>query len=223
MTKFYAQKLLFDLDGTLVDTAADLHAATNHALSSIGRKTVALDQVRDMTGYGALKLIERGLEGTGGTDNMDISSLHRTFLAYYRNHICEHSRLYPGCIPMLEELKEAKFQLAVCTNKPIDMAIPLLEDIGIAPFFSAITGGDSFSYKKPDGRHLTSTSAMLAGVDKTVMIGDSKPDIAAAKAAGYPAIAVDYGYSQVSVDQLEPDHIVSSLSEIPSKLAFAHS
>jgi len=218
MTKIRATKILFDLDGTLVDTAVDLHAATNHVLEKLGRKQVALDQVRHMTGFGALKLIERGLEATGGVADLNLERLRVDFLEYYRANLSVHSRPYEGCVAMLEYLKQSDFKLGVCTNKPIDMAIPLLKDLGISTFFDATTGGDSFAFKKPDKRHLFATSDMLRGSGQTVMIGDSSPDIKAAKSAKYPVIAVSYGYSDVPLAGLAPNHIVNSLSEIPSLL-----
>jgi phosphoglycolate phosphatase len=216
---FTVQKILFDLDGTLVDTAADLHAATNHTLQSIGRAEVTLSQVRHMTGYGAVKLIEQGLEETGGLEGLNMEDLRQTFLAYYSRNICVHSALYDGCTQMLSDLKEQGFQLAVCTNKPYAMAKTLLTDIGIAPFFSALTGGDSFTFRKPDGRHLNHTAAMLTGTGQVLMVGDSAPDIMAAKDAGMPVIAVDFGYADGPIAPMKPSKIISSLAEVPALVA----
>ncbi len=221
--QFSAQKILFDLDGTLVDTAPDLHAATNFTLRSVGRPPVSLDHVHQMTGYGARRLIELGLEETGGTAGLDMEALHLTFLSYYRDHICDHSEIFSGGKKTLESLSAMGFQMAVCTNKPHAMAVRLLDKIGIAPFFEVVTGGDSFAYKKPDGRHLTATSSMLDCVGSTIMIGDSLPDIHAAKAANMPVIAVDFGYSDVPIESLEPDHIISCLPDLLSLVKYAHS
>jgi len=220
MQKFTAKKILFDLDGTLVNTAADLHAATNHVLRSIGRPDVPLGQVEDMTGYGAIRLIETGLEATGGTKGLDIERLRHKFLGYYARNICVHSSPYPGCVEMLQALSGRSFQMAVCTNKPIGMANALLKRIGINGYFGAVIGGDSLPYKKPDGRHLLETSALLPGSGTAIMIGDSEPDVLGAKSAEMPIIAVDFGYYNQPIAELEPDYVISSLAEIPSLLTY---
>ena len=214
MTHFTAQKILFDLDGTLVDTAPDLHAATNHTLQTIGRTPVPIDAVRHMTGFGAVKLIETALETTGGIDGYDFAELRDTFLAYYSENICVHSALYPHCLEMLNQLGGAGFQLAVCTNKPIGLAVSLLEKLGIFSLFGAVTGGDSYSFKKPDPRHLQETAGLLSGQGPTLMVGDASPDILGAQAAGIPVIAVDYGYADMPIEPLKPDHIISSLADL---------
>ena len=220
MTVFRVKKILFDLDGTLVNTAADLHAATNHVLKSIGRTEITLCQVQNLTGYGAVRLIEKGLEITGGTKRLDLEVLRQEFLRYYAENICVHSQPYPGCLDMLQNLAAQNFQMAVCTNKPIFMAMALLECLGLHTYFGAVIGGDSFPFKKPDGRHLEKTSALLPGNGATIMIGDSEPDVLGAKSAELPIIAVDFGYSPTPIAEHNPDHIISSLSEIPSLLAY---
>jgi len=220
MSVFTAQKILFDLDGTLVNTAADLHAATNHVLTSIGREQVSLTQVQDMTGYGALRLIETGLEATGGTDGLDFDALRQKFLAYYTEHICVYSQPYPGCREMLDELATRRFQMAVCTNKPIKMANALLKELKIETYFGAVVGGDSLPYKKPDGRHLLATSNLLSGDGASVMVGDSEPDVLGAKSANIPIIAVDFGYSTTPIESHSPDHIVSSLNQVSAIITY---
>jgi len=220
MTIFNAQKIIFDLDGTLVDTAADLHAATNFVLQSLGRETVSLSQVRHMTGYGAVKLIELGLEATGGTDGLNMESLRKRFLMYYSDNICVHSYVFPDGKNMLRALVADGFQLAVCTNKPIGLALPLLEKLGIDGHFSVITGGDSFPYKKPDPRHILETAQQLAGRGGAVMIGDASPDILGAKAAGIPVIAVDFGYADTPLAELGPDYTISGFADLPALLKY---
>jgi len=223
MITFPVQKILFDLDGTLVDTAADLHAATNHTLSSVGREPISLDQVRNLTGYGAIRLIELGLDATGGRAGLDMTSLRHEFLQYYSQNICDHSSVFEGGFDMLNTLKEAGFQMAICTNKPEAMAVKLLDEIGISPYFNAVTGGDSFDFKKPDGRHLHKTSAMLEGAGNSIMIGDSSPDVNGARSAGFPVIAVDFGYPDRPINEMEPDAIISSLGDLPSLLTLTPS
>jgi len=213
MPRFPAQIVVFDLDGTLVDTAADLHAATNHVLQSIGRDTVPLSAVRADVGFGALKLIERGMNRTGGMEGYSLDELKEVFLEYYAKNIAEHSALFPGGEAMLRSLSDKGISLAICTNKPIKLALQLLEELGLTHYFKAITGGDSFAFKKPDPRHIIETAKMI-GDGTFVMVGDSSPDIHAAKAAGIPAIGVTYGYGDVPMADLEPDALIQSLEEV---------
>lgn len=214
MSQFPVQKIIFDLDGTLVDSAPDLHAATNHVLESIGRDTVTLDQVRHMVGYGALKLIELGLEATGGLADHTPEALRPTFLDYYGQNITNHTLPFEGAVDLLDHLTTSGFQLGLCTNKPIALTHPILENLGLDRFFGAITGGDSFSFKKPDPRHILETAAMLPGEGPILMVGDSLPDIKGAKAAGAHAIAVTFGYSQQPVRSLGADAVIDQLAEI---------
>lgn len=220
MTVFRVKKILFDLDGTLVNTAADLHAATNHVLTSVGRPKVTLCQVQNMTGYGAVRLIETGLEATGGLQGLDIENLRQKFLDFYAQNICVHSNPYPNCIEMLQHLAAKNFRMAICTNKPVIMANALLRSLDLDTYFSAVIGGDSLPFKKPDGRHLLETSALLQGKGSSIMIGDSAPDVLGAKSAKLPIIAVDFGYSTKPIAELNPDYVISSLAEIPSLLAY---
>ena len=215
MTQFSVSKIIFDLDGTLVDSAPDLHGATNHVLTSIGRSPVSLDQVRHMVGFGAKRLIELGLEATGGAGEHDAAALLPVFLTYYRAHIADGSRLFDGCHDMLADLQSAGFGLAICTNKPMVLTTPLLETLGIDHFFGAVTGGDSFAFKKPDGRHVFETAALLEGDSRALMVGDSINDIAAAKNAGLPSVAVSFGYTDIAPADLGADCVIDALSALP--------
>lgn len=218
MKKFPAKAIIFDLDGTLVDTAGDLHAATNHILTSVGRDTVPLHAVKTFVGFGALKLIERGLEHTGGVADHSIENLKNTFLDYYKNNIAEHSALYPGGQYLLDTLKEKNVRIGICTNKPYALAIKLLEELNIIQYFDAITGGDSFPYKKPDPRHLLNTAHQTSKEGPYVMIGDSSPDILAAKSANIPVVAANYGYSDQALEDLNPDATITSLTALQDLL-----
>lgn len=214
MSRFQANKIIFDLDGTLIDSAPDLHAATNHVLKSIGRDTVSLDQVRHMVGYGALRLIELGLEATGGTEGYTAEDLRPTFLEYYGDNITAHTRLFDGALDMMNHFKNEGIELGLCTNKPIALTEPILANLGIRGLFSAVSGGDSFEFKKPDPRHIFETGKKMTGEGPVVMVGDSRPDIEAAKAANIPAIAVSFGYSQTPIQDLGPDVVINHLSEL---------
>ncbi len=218
---FAVQKVIFDLDGTLIESAPDLYAATNHVLAYVGRHAVTLDQVRHMVGFGAKRLIELGLEATGGLDDHEPADLLPVFLDYYRAHIADNTHVFDGGVEMLEALKTAGFSLAVCTNKPMTLTTPLLKALGIEQYFDAATGGDSFSYKKPDPRHLTATAAQMPGTGAFLMVGDSINDIAAAKAAGAPSVAVDFGYTDIPPQELGANKVISSLHDLPPLLSFA--
>jgi phosphoglycolate phosphatase len=216
MARFTVKKILFDLDGTLVDSAFDLHAATNHVLTHVGRESVTLEQVRHMIGHGAKRLIELGLEATGGRESHEATALLPVFLSYYRDHIADGTTVFPGGIQMLKDLKSQGFSLAVCTNKPVALTRPLLQHLDIAQYFDAVTGGDSFEFKKPDPRHLLETATLLPGDGAFLMVGDSINDIAAARSAGAPSVVVDFGYTDIAPAELGADHLISSLSELPS-------
>ncbi|WP_417451697.1 HAD-IA family hydrolase [Kordiimonas sp.] len=216
MARFAVDKILFDLDGTLVDSAVDLHAATNHVLTHIGRKTISLSEVRHMVGYGAIRLIEQGLDATGGRDGHDATELLPIFITYYADHIADGSTVFGGGAEMLNDLKEKGFSLAVCTNKRIALAHSLLKSLDIAQYFDAVTGGDSFGFMKPDPRHLVETAKLLPGEGPFLMIGDSINDIAAARDAGAPSIAVDFGYTDIPPSALGANHMISSLGELPA-------
>jgi phosphoglycolate phosphatase len=216
--KFPAQKVIFDLDGTLVDTAADLHAATNHCLASLGRAPVDFLKVRHLTGFGAIRLLEIGLSESGGSEGVDFEALRREFLGFYGENISVHSKPYPGCEDMLAILADTGIPVAVCTNKPYRLAEKLLLSLGLYEKFQALTGSDTFPFRKPDPRHVVETAAILEGNGPAIMVGDSSSDILAAQAANIPAIAVDYGYPDVPVKSLKPDAIISNLPDLLSLL-----
>lgn len=212
--------VIFDLDGTLVDSAPDLLAALNHALTVAGRPAVSLDELRHMVGRGARILLERALTATGGMPHeAEFEAMVNAFFAYYGAHLSDNTRPFEGVRETLETLKQRGALMGVCTNKPMQFAKPLLEDLGLAPYFSAIVGADSFPYRKPDPRHLTGTiDAMGAGGRQAVMVGDSIHDIAAAKDASIPVIAVSFGYTETPVSELDPDHIIDDFRELPKVL-----
>lgn len=218
MPPFTVQNVIFDLDGTLIDTAADLHAATNHVLTTIGRATIPLMAVRADVGFGALKLIERGLNRTGGLGDHSLEQLKDVFIDYYTQHTAVKSALFPGGKEMLDTLTAKGIGMGICTNKPLKLAEKLLKEMKLDHYFKAVTGGDSFAFKKPDPRHLSET-AKLVGEGRYLMVGDSSPDIMAAKAAGVPVIGVSYGYGDVPMADLEPDIIIESLAEVAALVA----
>jgi phosphoglycolate phosphatase len=207
---------VFDLDGTLADTIHDLIATLNVVLDSEGLPPLSLDAARPMIGAGARALIERGLSAAGReVAPARLDQLHRLFLAHYNENICVLTRLFPGADEALDRLAAAGFRLAVCTNKYEDFSVALLQALGVADRFAAICGRDTFAYFKPDPRHLTLTVEMAGGDPaRAVMVGDSRSDVAAAKAAGIPVVAATFGYSDVPVAELDPERIIDHFDDL---------
>jgi phosphoglycolate phosphatase len=212
--------VVFDLDGTLVDTAPDLTAALNHTLGTLALPPVPAETVRHLVGHGARRLIERGLELHGVPDAATVEASLATFLDHYAANICVASRPYPGVAPLLGALKEAGVPMAVCTNKPARMSRALLDALCLSAFFRANLGGDSLAVRKPDPRHLTETiTRMGADGHAVVMVGDSSVDVATAKAAGVPVVAVSFGFNDRPVAELGADAIIDHFAEAPAALA----
>ena len=213
--------LVFDLDGTLVDTAEDLTATLNVILARENVAPVPVAAARPMMGLGGRVLIERGFAAQGRSVSPDrLETLFRDFLAHYEAHIAERSRPYPGVEAALDRFAAAGWRLAVCTNKIEHAARKLLAELGYAQRFAVICGQDTFEAEgrpvsKPDPRVLEATIAAAEGNrDRTVMVGDSRTDIATAKAARVPVVAVDFGYTDRPVATFEPDRIISHFDEL---------
>lgn len=212
--------IVFDLDGTLVDTAPDLIAATNHALSALGLPLVPGETLRQAIGFGARQMIVDGLQHTGVTlSEPDIDRLLVRFLDYYEPNLARESRPFEGAVAVLERLRAEGARLAVCTNKRLNLAERLLKELEIDGLFTAVTGRDSFPVHKPHPDHLIGTVRLAGGNLKTsVMIGDTGIDIAAARAAGVPVIGCTFGYSEAPIDTLEPDAVISHYSELEAAI-----
>ncbi|AHB48690.1 phosphoglycolate phosphatase [Hyphomicrobium nitrativorans NL23] len=208
--------LVFDLDGTLVDTAPDLVAATNHALADLALPPVPAETLRHAIGFGARRMIVVGLKETGVTlDEPEIDRLLARFLAYYEPNLARESRPFEGAIAALEQFRSEGARLAVCTNKRLALAEQLLAELGVRDLFAAVAGRDTFPVHKPHPGHLTGTIA-LAGGDKAaaVMVGDTGIDIETARTAGIPSIACTFGYSDVPVATYEPDTVIDSYADL---------
>ncbi|MGJ0621506.1 MAG: phosphoglycolate phosphatase [Methylocystis sp.] len=208
--------LVFDLDGTLADTAHDLIGALNMLLRREGLSPVPLETARPLVGAGARALIERGFARQGAPlDAARADALVRDFLVHYEAHIADESRLFPGALAALDRFKAAGFRLAVCTNKPEALARLLLEQLSAADRFAAICGRGSFPMHKPDPRTLWLTIEAADGdLRRAVMVGDSKTDIDTARAAGTPSVAVDFGYTDTPVAAFSPDRVISHFDEL---------
>ena len=207
---------VFDLDGTLAETAPDLIATLNVILRREGLPEVPLAKARDMIGAGARAMIERGFE----LAHKDLTpqrsdELFRDFLVVYADNLCVGSHLFEGVEEALGRLSQAGYRLAVCTNKVELHSRRLLEQLGVADRFAAICGRDTFPWYKPDPRHLTMTIEAAGGDPaRAVMVGDSRTDIDTAKAAGIPVVAVPFGYTDVPVTELGPNVVVQSYAEL---------
>jgi phosphoglycolate phosphatase len=209
--------IVFDLDGTLVDTAPDLIATLNTILAREGLPAVAIAVARNMVGGGARHLIERGLAAAGVSRTAaEIEALGGQFIDHYAAHIADHSRPFPGVEAALDALARGGCRLAVCTNKLEWLSRKLLGTFGLADRFAAICGADTFGVQKPDAAILHGTLARAGGhTAGAIMVGDAVTDIAVARAAGIAVIAVDFGYSETPVAELHPDRIVSSFARLP--------
>jgi phosphoglycolate phosphatase len=213
-----APTAVFDLDGTLAETAGDLVATLNAVMAMEGLPAVPFQQAKDMIGAGARALIQRGFQSAGQElAAARLDALFDVFLAHYEENILVHSHLFDGVEPALEALARDGYRLAVCTNKTEAHAVKLLGLLGVGGRFAAITGKDTFAFFKPDPRHLTETIRRAGGdISRAVMVGDSKTDIDTAKAAGVPVVAVTFGYTSVPVDRLGPDVIIDHFRDLPA-------
>src|SRR5437899_6688329 len=213
-----ARTVVFDLDGTLVDTAPDLINALNFILDREGLTPVLLHSARNMIGAGARRLIERGLELDGrSADLADITRLTSDFIDYYAAHIADASRPFDGLESALDDLSARGYRFAVCTNKLEWLSKLLLDRLGLSARFAAICGADTFGVSKPDPAILRETVVRAGGqLSSTLMVGDAGPDIGVARRAGVPVIGVGFGYTDVPIADLKPDRLIHHLSELPA-------
>ena len=209
--------VVFDLDGTLVDTAPDLITALNFVLDREGMPPIPLASARNMIGAGARRMLERGLEADGRAVSVaDIDRLTADFIDYYADHIAEGSRPFDGLEAALDDLAARGYRLAVCTNKLEWLSKKLLNELGLSVRFSAICGADTFGIAKPDPAILQQTVARAGGeLSSTIMVGDAGPDIGVARRAGVPVIGVEFGYTEVPIAELKPDRLIGHMRDLP--------
>jgi len=213
MTQKYT--ILFDLDGTLVDTAPDLMNAHNHVMKKYGYPTKSTEDIRNLIGQGAGALIGRSIWGQAKKEFHSVNDLKikeemsKDFITYYGKNIINESTLINGVIKFLKWCKSKNISMAVCTNKQEQLAIDLLKKIGIYDYFEYVAGHDTFNYCKPDPRHLTSIIEILDGdINKSLMIGDSENDANAAKAAEIPVILLENGYTEKNTNEIYHNHLI---------------
>jgi phosphoglycolate phosphatase len=208
--------LVFDLDGTLADTVGDLTATLNVILAREGLPAVPLADARKLIGAGARTLIQRGFAAAGrDLAPENLQRLYGDFITHYEAHVADETRLFPGVEAALDRFAAAGNVFAVCTNKLENLSLLLLNTLGLADRFRAICGQDTFKIAKPDRRIFDETVARAGGDPRqAIMIGDSATDIATARAAGAPVVAVDFGYTDRPIESFGPDRVISHFDEL---------
>ena len=215
--------IVFDLDGTLIDSVPDVQGAVNRMLADDGRPPITLAQAHDFVGNGARPLVERALAATGTVPD-DIDGHIARYIDFYKRHPADETTIYPGVVRVLDAFAEAGVTMGVCTNKPFEMTGLVLEALGLEGYFRGVAGGDNVPHRKPDGRHVTLTLELMgAGAASAAMVGDSETDVAAGKDAGLPVIAVTYGYCHVPMEELGADLMIDAFADLPHALQTLHS
>ena len=215
-----SQKLtiLFDLDGTLIDTAPDLMSAHNHVMKKFGYIERELEDIKKLAGRGSKAMIKKSIheiaERTGKikkTNENEAEEMTKEFINYYSQNICNKSKLRAGVLNFLTWCKKNSILMAICTNKQEHLSIDLLKKIKLYDFFDYIAGGNTFNYNKPDPRHLTSTIEIVGGnLKKSIMIGDSETDSKAAEDADITFILIENGYTEKKPGQIYYDHLIKN-------------
>jgi phosphoglycolate phosphatase len=213
--------VLFDLDGTLIDSAPGVAWSLNRALADDGRAPLSVDRVKDLVGKGAHYLVADALEDTGGMiDDAHRDRIKDAFLQIYSENPIQDTIVFPGVMGVLEALRDDNVAMALCTNKPKKTTMPVLDAFGLTPFFPVVLCGDEVENRKPDGRHLHDTIAMMGRTGApAVMVGDSENDILAAHDAGIPSICVSFGYCHMPFDELKPTVLIDSFDDFAAALA----
>ncbi|WP_313737427.1 HAD family hydrolase [Sphingobium yanoikuyae] len=203
----------FDLDGTLLDTSGDLAAAVNYAIGTIGRAPFPVDSIRPFVGKGAKVMLQRALDASGGYDEAILDQTLPILLDYYEQNLALYSLPYPGMMAMLDALAERGVRLAICTNKAERFTIPLLHQLDLFDRFASVVAGDTVGIAKPDPAPI---HAMIerAGGGRTIFLGDTINDIAGARNAGIPSIAVSFGFLDGPVENLEADGVIHHFDEL---------
>lgn len=212
--------IVFDLDGTLVDTAPDLMASLNHTIAAASLEPVSYDDLTHLVGHGARAMVERAFTlRQAPLSSDDLDRLMARFIDHYGANMPGDSKAFPGLVEALTRLSDAGYRLAVCTNKLERFAVTLIEKLDLASHFQAIAGGDTFPVRKPDPRHLIDTIAMAGGDPKrALMVGDSINDILAAQDAGIACVAVPFGYSDPPVETLGADALITHFDQLTPEL-----
>ena len=215
MTGFPFAIVGFDLDGTLLDTSGDLTAAVNHALTEAGRPTLSVDQVRPMIGGGARHMLAQGMAATGGFTEEELDRSVMLLLAYYEAHIAVETRPFPGAMAAIEALDAMGVKVAVVTNKLEHLAARVLDELALRGRFAALIGGDTMGPGRgkpaPDSLH---EMVRRCGGGRAAFVGDSIYDIAAARAAGLPSVAVSFGFLMQPIEELGADTVIDPYDQL---------
>lgn len=213
--------IVFDLDGTLVDTAPDLLASLNAVLVRAGHRPVAPGELRHLVGHGVRTLFERAFAETETeVSHAEVDSYTQMFLDHYRANIANESVPFPRVRETLEKMAAEGAALGVCTNKPHDLTELLLGELDLTRHFPSIVGAGRTPFHKPDPRHIMAVIEELKAHDRpAVMIGDSPVDVAAARAARIPVIAMSYGYTPVPAHELGADAVTGDFAELPKLIS----
>ena len=213
--------VLFDLDGTLIDTAPDLMNAHNHVMQKFGYETKSTNEIRNLVGKGAASMIGKSLWNQARKELKKIddekikSKMVDEFIDYYGKNIAVESKLLPGVLEFLKWCKKNNISMAVCTNKTEHLAVDLLKQIKVYDYFDYVAGYNTFDYCKPDPRHLTNVIDIIQGeLKKSIMIGDSETDSESAKAAGLPFILVEDGYTDKTINEIYHNHLIKDFNGI---------
>ena len=213
--------ILFDLDGTLIDTAPDLMNAHNHVMQKFGYETKSTNEIRNLVGKGAASMIGKSLWNQARKELKKIdderikSKMVDEFIDYYGKNIAVESKLIPGVLDFLKWCKNNNISMAVCTNKTEHLAVDLLKKIKVYDYFEYVAGHNTFDYCKPDPRHLTNVIEIIQGeLNKSIMIGDSETDSESAKAAGLPFILLEDGYTDKSINEIYHNHLIKDFNGI---------
>jgi phosphoglycolate phosphatase len=215
------QAVIFDLDGTLIDSAPDLCAALNLVLAENGRREVGIAEVTLMVGGGLPNLVDLAFRATGEPlAPARLAELAMRYRAVYEDASTVLTRPYPGAVAALEALRDAGAAMGLCTNKPHSATLKVIETLELAQYFRAVLGGDRARFRKPDGRHVLEVmEAMGAARGEAVYVGDSETDLAAARGAGVPAVLVDFGYSKRPAAELGADAVISDFADLNAALS----
>ena len=212
--------IVFDLDGTLIDTAGDLISTLNLILTGEGLPPMEYDAARRLIGGGVRRMIERAVLAEGrACPEAELDRMFSGYIEHYAAHIADRSRPFPQAEAALQHLAGQGHRLAVCTNKLEWLAVRLLDTLTLSRYFTTICGQDTFGIQKPDPRMLRLTIERAGGDPaKAIMVGDSATDIGTARAASIPVVAVDFGYSEVPISTLKPDRIIGAFADLPAAI-----
>jgi len=209
--------VIFDLDGTLLDTAPDLATALNNLLVEEGLKPLRLSAIRSMVGQGAVQMVKKGFAESGRVPSEEelYGSLRKRFLVHYENCYLHETRPFPSVMTTLEKLKEAGHPMSICTNKSYELSLPILEGLNLANYFCGVIGGNSLPTAKPDAAPIKAAIALTNGLSSSaIMVGDSITDVKAAHAAGIPVIAVSFGYTDIPPGDLGADVVINHFNDL---------